>query len=576
MRKCIALIIAALLSATAFSAELLEADVAPDLMMKIWPGDAPDLGPVLRQETPWPNFAHVSSPELWVYLPETPATNRPAMVIFPGGSLIGVAMELHVYNVVKLFNDQGIAVIGVKYRTDYGDNDVVKDSLADCERAIRQVRYHAAEWGIDPNQICAQGYSAGSTVCMNLLGNYDDGDPTSSDPVERFSSRPDRVALMCPWPNGQSATTYPMSTNPPPVFLASAEDDTAVPLAFVQDIGATLIRQGGRVEWFIVPTGGHFALHYGVSTGPGAEWPAAFKKIFPIIKKVYVMLLGGQSNAMGLGYQRYLEETTNRLASPQTDIDMYVGSNTGNLPVNTILPLQSGSGDSRAAPFVPVYPEGTNAPVNRFGPELGMARTVRDRIAIPDSKVAIIKYAFGATRLYDHWRPDGTADSSGDGSFYQGFQSTVASGLVALHAKYPDHEIELLGMGWVQGESDILMGKAGDYQANLTTFVEDIRATYGTNMVFVLSKISPNQEPNNLADEYWFSDLDVLRNAQQAVADADPLVNATETIGPVYSVYPRHVDKGAIHFDSSAMLQIGEDLGTALMTLVNLNADRRQ
>ncbi len=268
----------------AISPEELNIPVEPDRVIRLWNGDAPGLvTPVLNPETVDSTFTFrsVSVPELWVYLPDTPAQNRPAVMICPGGGFGSVGMGLHVLNAVKQFNDQGIVVVGLKYRTNYGGNNYVQDSLADSERAMRLIRYHATGWGIDPNRICVQGYSAGGTVCMNLLGNFDAGNAGSSDPVERLSSRPDSVALMCPWPNSRPSSAYPMPTDPPPAFIASAQDDTIAPTAFALEIGAALTNQGGTVEWFIVPTGGHSAFHYGVSTSPGAEWPTALKAIFP-------------------------------------------------------------------------------------------------------------------------------------------------------------------------------------------------------------------------------------------------------------------------------------------------------
>ena len=77
------------------------------------------------------------------------------------------------------------------------------------------------------------------------------------------------------------------------------------------------------------------------------------------------------------------------------------------------------------------------------------------------------------------------------------FQEMARRGLAALQKKYPDHEVEVLGMGWVQGESDALDGKGAGIQRHLTAFIADVRATFGTNLVFALSKISPNQIEGN-------------------------------------------------------------------------------
>jgi endo-1,4-beta-xylanase len=186
-------------------------------------------------------------------------------------------MGLHVGNVVKLLNDQGVVVLGLKYRTKYGANPVADDAVADCARAVRIIREQADAWGIDPSRVGVQGYSAGGNIGLNLLGRYDAGDPQAADPVQRFSSRPDFMALMCPWSNGKPIADYPVNKNPPPVFIASAEDDKTAPTAFALEIAAAVKNQGGKVQMFVVPTGGHGAFHYGVSKGAGEKWPEEFK-----------------------------------------------------------------------------------------------------------------------------------------------------------------------------------------------------------------------------------------------------------------------------------------------------------
>ncbi len=255
----------------------------PDVTLRLWPGDAPGLVLPQPKETSDERLSlkSVSVPELWVYLPKHPEPHRPALMICPGGGFGHLAMGLHVRNVVDLFNDKGVVIIGLKYRTKYGKNDPAKDSLADCIQALRLIRSHANEWGIDPKRVGVQGYSAGGTVCMNLLGNFDTGNPSSTDPLARESSRPDFVALMCPWPYQKAATAFPMKANPPPVFIASAEDDKIAPTSFALEIAEALKKQGGTVTKFIVPTGGHGAFHVGVSTGPGQAWPQSFLPLIP-------------------------------------------------------------------------------------------------------------------------------------------------------------------------------------------------------------------------------------------------------------------------------------------------------
>lgn len=291
-------------------------------------------------------------------------------------------------------------------------------------------------------------------------------------------------------------------------------------------------------------------------------------------KKVYVLLFGGQSNALGWGYQQYLEDTGDPLRLPQTDVEMfYEFPGNGYLPEDTLLPLQSGNSNPNVKPLPNHYPALTNAPISRFGPELSFARTVRDHIAAPDAKVAVIKFAMGGSTLWktNDWLADGTTNSAADGKLYRIFQTCAWRGIAAVEKKYPDHLVEVLGMGWVQGESDALDGKGSEYQKHLTDFIADVRATFGTNLTFVLSKISPNQVEGT-ADTKRIQQWELVRATQAAVAATVPKVVATETTGPAYAV-SRGFSEGQFHYTTPALLRIGRDLGNALVAASGLEND---
>jgi len=255
----------------------------PDQVVRLWPGDAPGLvSPVAQEVIENQRIVNVSVPELWVYLPKIQKANRAAIVISPGGGGHHLAMGTHVGNAIKVYHAQDVVVFGLKYRTRYGKNNVMQDAAADCRRALRIIRLRAAEWGIDPARIGIQGYSAGSAVCLGVLGSYDDGDPSASDAAEKMSSRPDFIAMMCLWPGLGKSEHCPIHANPPPVFMAAAEDDTTAPIAYTHEIAEKIKAQGGQVQLFVVPSGGHGAFDLGHSKGPGAKWP---DELLPMIVK---------------------------------------------------------------------------------------------------------------------------------------------------------------------------------------------------------------------------------------------------------------------------------------------------
>ena len=259
----------------------------PNEVLPLWPDNPPNLVAGAGPET-FVNerFGHVSIPKLMVYLPPKGKANGVSLIICAGGGYGHLAMCIHVENVVRMLNDQGITVFGLKYRTAYGKNNVVADALADGKRAVKLVRSRAAQWKLDPARIGVQGYSAGSNLCLNLISHFDEGNKQSTDPIERFSSRPDYCVLMSTWPAKKQIDDFPISRNAPPTWIAIARDDTTAPFCLSQAIDEKLKAQGVQEEMFIVEKGGHGAFHYDMSKGPGAGWP---QPLFAWLKKLEVL-----------------------------------------------------------------------------------------------------------------------------------------------------------------------------------------------------------------------------------------------------------------------------------------------
>ncbi|HZO90261.1 MAG TPA: alpha/beta hydrolase [Chthonomonadaceae bacterium] len=74
----------------------------------------------------------------------------------------------------------------------------IPEILGDMHRAVRFIRYHAKEYGIDPDRIGITGASAGGhlSLMQGMAGNK--GNPNANDPVERMSSRIQAVACFFP------------------------------------------------------------------------------------------------------------------------------------------------------------------------------------------------------------------------------------------------------------------------------------------------------------------------------------------------------------------------------------------
>ena len=93
------------------------------------------------------------------------------------------------------FNANGVAGFVLTYRL--GTNGYHYPEITeDGERAMRYVRAHAVDWGVDPQKIGMIGSSAGGHLTSTVLTHFDNGKPNDPDPIERQSDRPD-LGILC-------------------------------------------------------------------------------------------------------------------------------------------------------------------------------------------------------------------------------------------------------------------------------------------------------------------------------------------------------------------------------------------
>ena len=74
----------------------------------------------------------------------------------------------------------------------------IPECVDDLHRAIRYIRTHADDFGIDPDRIGVSGASAGGHLSLMLGCDSRPGDPKARDPVDRASSRVQAVACFFP------------------------------------------------------------------------------------------------------------------------------------------------------------------------------------------------------------------------------------------------------------------------------------------------------------------------------------------------------------------------------------------
>ena len=138
---------------------------------------------------------NVAKPSLTIYQPDPAIANGTAVVICPGGGFIALAMGNEGYDVASWLVKKGITCFVLKYRVAHinttdavkyfndaihgGDKEKIKNqqeaipySISDGKAAIKYVRAHATEYGINPNKIGIVGFSAGGTLAASAAFNY--------------------------------------------------------------------------------------------------------------------------------------------------------------------------------------------------------------------------------------------------------------------------------------------------------------------------------------------------------------------------------------------------------------------
>lgn len=96
----------------------------------------------------------------------------------------------------SLYLDKGYTYFLVAHGSNPRYN--IQEASADVKRAVQFIRYHANDYGIDPNKIGITGSSAGGHLSLVNALSDDVIDTASKDPVTKVSGRANVVAVFYP------------------------------------------------------------------------------------------------------------------------------------------------------------------------------------------------------------------------------------------------------------------------------------------------------------------------------------------------------------------------------------------
>jgi acetyl esterase/lipase len=284
----------------------------------IWPVEAPDPQPVAG-----PEFARssgkddlvagrqvvevddVSRPTMTVYRPTGKNTGA-AVVVFPGGGYQILAIDLEGTEVCDWLTPKGITCVLLKYRVTnvgpYPKSGPYPESpmaLEDAQRTVGLVRFHAAEWNIDPHKIGVLGFSSGGHLSAAISTHFEKRLYPAVDAADRESCRPDFAVSIYPghlsiaaaeWDAQQGAKKFvvphpatadkhlglnpevPVTSRTPPTFLLQAEDDHVDNVNDSMSYYIALKKAGVPAEMHLYAQGGH-AFGLRLTKLPITRWP---------------------------------------------------------------------------------------------------------------------------------------------------------------------------------------------------------------------------------------------------------------------------------------------------------------
>ncbi len=208
----------------------------------------------------------VGEPILYVFPAENPT--GPAVVMLPGGAYMGVAMAHEGTDMADWFSTQGITYAVLKYRMPCGNREV---PMSDAEQAMRIMRDHAAEWGIDKNKVGVMGASAGGHLATTLATHYSSAE-TRPDfqllyyPVvsmtDELTHEGSRTSLLGDNITDADKIKYSnelqVTSDTPKAFLMLSGDDDAVAPANSIRYYEALLKAGVKGSTIhVYPVGGH-------------------------------------------------------------------------------------------------------------------------------------------------------------------------------------------------------------------------------------------------------------------------------------------------------------------------------
>ena len=209
----------------------------------------------------WINGDEYSEATLTIYPAKNP--NGQAIVACPGGGYAGIAVTHEGHDMAAWFNTQGITYAVLHYRMPFGKHEI---PLSDAHQAIRYMRKHADQWGIQ--QLGIMGSSAGGHLASTAATHFTE--ETRPDfqilfyPVitmTDYTHKGSKENLLGDNPDNEIIRLYSnelqVSQQTPPAFIIHSSNDKTVPVQNSINYYLAMCKYGIPVSMHLYPIGGH-------------------------------------------------------------------------------------------------------------------------------------------------------------------------------------------------------------------------------------------------------------------------------------------------------------------------------
>ncbi|WP_299230664.1 sialate O-acetylesterase [uncultured Bacteroides sp.] len=256
-------------------------------------------------------------------------------------------------------------------------------------------------------------------------------------------------------------------------------------------------------------------------------------------KIVDVYIIGGQSNAVGIGIVDNIPRTFNIDKSVMFYYSKYHNNGKGSEFWHELSPA--------------------SVKEEWFGVELSFGTSLKRYF--PDSNIALIKHASSGTNLYEQWNP-GNRKGEKQGEEYIKFINTIKASLKQLEDK--GYSPMIKAMVWQQGEADAReiagMENSRKYGENLRNFIYQIRKELNSpNMLFIYGEVMPMEAER-------FPGRNLVRAAQYNVSEGacsplsveNAILVEGDDLQMIRSDYKTSLPNDDVHLGTYGLLTLGE------------------